>query len=90
MVNLYISYTLDTCSKDLNTDFTLGNCWLGAVKLIKNVVPDKHGHIGYGKGLDAHSQFSLPDECFISWFTKKCLLNYKCLQNSKLWWIINL
>ena len=25
-VNLYISYTLDTCSKDLNIDFTLGNC----------------------------------------------------------------
>ena len=54
------------------------------MKLMKNAVPDKHGHIGYGKGLDAHSQFLLPDECFISRFTKKCLLNYKCLQNSKL------
>ena len=72
MVNLYIFYTLDTCSKDLNTDFTLGNCWLGAVKLIKNAVP--YWHIGYGKGLDVHSQFLLPDECFISWFTKKMLI----------------
>ena len=26
IVNFYISYKLDTWSKDLNTDFTLGNC----------------------------------------------------------------
>ena len=26
VVNLYIIYTLDSRSRDLNTDFTLGNC----------------------------------------------------------------
>ena len=33
IVNLYISYKSDTQSKDLNTNFTLGNCLFGAVKL---------------------------------------------------------
>ena len=33
IVNLYISYKSDTWSKDLNTNFTLGNCLFGAVKL---------------------------------------------------------
>ena len=28
VANLCISYELDTCSRDLNTDFTLGNCLL--------------------------------------------------------------
>ena len=41
-MNLYISYTLDWWSRDLNTDFTLGNCLFGSVKLTKNVVPDKY------------------------------------------------
>ena len=36
VVNLYISYTLDKWSKDLPTDFMLGNCLFGAVKLTKN------------------------------------------------------
>ena len=57
VVNLYISYELDTWSRDLNTDFTLGNCLFGAVKLTKNDDPDKYGHIGYGIGFDARSQF---------------------------------
>ena len=41
VVNLCISYELDTWSVDLNIDFTLGNCLLGAVKLNKNADPDK-------------------------------------------------
>ena len=41
IVNLYLSHKLDTWSKDLNTDFTLGNCLFGAVKLTKNADPDK-------------------------------------------------
>ena len=32
-VNLYICYTLDRLSRDLDTDFTLGNCLFGSVKL---------------------------------------------------------
>ena len=42
IVNVYISSKLDTCSRDLNTDFTLGNCLFGAVKLTKNADPDKY------------------------------------------------
>ena len=50
VVNSYISYTLDTWSKDLNTNFTLGNCLLGAIKLTKNADLDKYS--GYGIGFD--------------------------------------
>ena len=46
-MNLYISYTLDWWSRDLNTDFTLGNCLFGSVKLTKNVVPDKYKYSGW-------------------------------------------
>ena len=61
IVNLYILYKLDTCSKDLNPDFTLGNCLFGAVKLTKNAVADKYRYSGYGIGLDSRSQFSWLD-----------------------------
>ena len=39
-INPNISYTLDQWSRDLNTDFTLGNCLFGSVKLTKNADPD--------------------------------------------------
>ena len=42
VVNLCISYKLGTWSKDTNTDFMLGNCLFGAVKLTKNADPDKY------------------------------------------------
>ena len=35
---MFIICELETWSKDLNTDFTLGDCLLGAVKLAKNAV----------------------------------------------------
>ena len=41
VVNLYIPYALDKRSKYLDTDFTLGNCLFGAVKLTRNADPDK-------------------------------------------------
>ena len=41
VVNLYISYKLDTWSKDLNTDFSLDNCLFGAAKLANKANPDK-------------------------------------------------
>ena len=34
VVDLYITYELDTWSRDLNKDFSLGNCLFGAVKLL--------------------------------------------------------
>ena len=39
-VNLYICYTLDRWSRDLNADFILGNCLFESIKLTKNADPD--------------------------------------------------
>ena len=58
---MFIVYELDKWSRDLNVDFTLKDCLLGAVKLTKNNDPDKYAYTGYGIGFDSHSEFSLPD-----------------------------
>ena len=47
IVNSYISYELDTWSRGLKTDFTLGNCFFGVVKLTKNNDCDKYGYSGF-------------------------------------------
>ena len=41
-VNLNTCYTLDRWSRDLNTNFTLGNCLFGSVELTKNADLDKY------------------------------------------------
>ena len=61
VVNLYICYTLDWCSRDLDTDFALGNCLFRSVKLTKNADPDKCKYSSYGIGFDSRSQFSFTD-----------------------------
>ena len=38
IVNLYVSYKLDICLRNLRIDFTLGNCLFGAVKLTAMVI----------------------------------------------------
>ena len=48
-------------SKDLDTDFTLGNCLFGVVKLTKNADPDKYKYSGHDIGFDSRSQFSWTD-----------------------------
>ena len=58
VVNLYICYTLDRWSRDLDTDFTLGNCLFGSVKLTKNSDLDKYKYSDYEIGFDSRSQFS--------------------------------
>ena len=58
VVNLYIASKLDKWLTNLNTEFTLGNCLFGAVKLNTNSDPKKYGCSGYGIGFDARSQFS--------------------------------
>ena len=58
LLNFYILYELDTRSKDLNTDFSVGNCLFGAEKLIKNADPDKYKYCSYSIGFDSRSQFS--------------------------------
>ena len=49
-VNLFTVYELSTCSKDLNTEFTLWDCLLGNVKTTKNPDRDKYPYSGYGIG----------------------------------------
>ena len=61
MLNLYIPYRLNTWSRDLNTDVKLGNCLFRAVKLTKNVDPDKSEYGGYCNGFHARSRFSWSD-----------------------------
>ena len=61
LTNLYISYTLGPQLRNLNTDFILGNCLFGSVKLTKNADLDKYKCSGYDIGFDPHSEFSLPD-----------------------------
>ena len=53
-VNLYICYTLDQWSRDLDTDVTLGNCLFGSVKLTKNADLDRYKYSGCGIGFDSH------------------------------------
>ena len=61
VINLYISYTLGPQLRNLNTDFTLGNCLFWSVKLTKNSDLDKYKYCGYGIGFVSRSKFSLPD-----------------------------
>ena len=56
-----ISYTLTPWLRNLNTDFTLNNCLIESVKLIKNADPDKYKYSSCSIEFDIHSEFSLPD-----------------------------
>ena len=56
-VNVYICYTLDWWSRDLNSNFTLGNCLFGSLKLTRNADADKYQYRGYTIGYDSRSQF---------------------------------
>ena len=42
VINLYTSYTLDPQLRNLNSDFTLGNCLFGSVKLTRNADLNKY------------------------------------------------
>lgn len=43
VIDLYSSCRVDTWSRALNTDFTFGISFYGAVGLTKNADPDKYG-----------------------------------------------
>ena len=60
VINLYISCTLDPQLR--STDFALGNCSFGSVKLIKNADLDKYKYTGSSIGLDSCSKFLFTDE----------------------------
>ena len=55
VINSCIYYILDPWSRDLNTDFTLGNCLFGAVKLSQNSDPNKYAYSDFGIGFNARS-----------------------------------
>ena len=61
VINLYISYKLGHQLRNLNTDFTLGNCLFASVKLTKNPDLDKNKYTGYGIGFDSRSEFLFTD-----------------------------
>ena len=61
ILNLYISYTLDTWARDFNTYFTLGNCLFGTINLTKNADPDKYRYSGYDIAFNALPNFWLTD-----------------------------
>ena len=55
---------IDTWPKDLNIDFTLGNCLFGAPEVTKNADLKKYANSGYGIRFDTCSEFLLPDDSF--------------------------
>ena len=57
VINLYISYILSHQLRNLNTDFTLGNCLFGSVNLPKNADLNKFKYTGYGIGFGSCSEF---------------------------------
>ena len=61
VINLYISYTLGPQLRNLNRNFTLGNCLFGSVKLTTNADLDKYKYSAYGIRFDSRSKFSLPN-----------------------------
>ena len=76
VINLYISNTLGLQLKNLNTDFTLGNCLFGTVKLTKNAYLDKYKYTGYNIGFEYCSEFLFTDGSygsdFWSWYELIC------------------
>ena len=60
--NIYISYILNQWLRDLNTDFTLGSCVFGSVKLTNSYNLDKYKYSGYSIGFDSRLKFSFTDE----------------------------
>ena len=61
VINIYISYMLNSWLRNLNTDFTLNNCLFWSVKLNKNADLDKYKYSGFSIGFDSHLEFSFAD-----------------------------
>ena len=57
VINLYIYYTLNLQLRNLSTDFTLGYCLFGSLKLTKNADLDKYKYSGYNIGFNSRSEF---------------------------------
>ena len=59
MVNLFTVYELNRWLRDLSTEFTLGDCLFGGVKLTKFAHSDKYEYSDYGIKFGARSKVSL-------------------------------
>ena len=57
----FVVYELGTWPRDLNTNFTLGGCFFGGIKLTKNADPVKYSYSSYGIGIDIQIEYSLRD-----------------------------
>ena len=67
-INLFIVYDLDTWSRDLNSNFTLKDCFFGGVKFAENAHPEKYVYSSYVIGFDSRSEFSFHDKnCHYFW-----------------------
>ena len=60
-ISLYISYTLKSQLRNLNTDFTSVNCLFRSVKVAKNAELDKYRLSGCTIEFDYRSEFLLPN-----------------------------
>ena len=54
-------YTLGPQLRNIDTDFTLGNCLFGSVKVTKNADLDKSKFTGYSVGCDYCLEFFFTD-----------------------------
>ena len=61
VINLYIFDALNPQLRNLNIDFTLGNCLFGFVKLTKNADLDKYMYTGYDIGFYSVLEFLFTD-----------------------------
>ena len=68
VINPFVSHILGPQLRHLNTDFILGNCLFGCVKVTKTSDLDKYKYTGYGIGFDSRSEFSFTD----GEYGKKC------------------
>ena len=57
-INIYVVYKLDPISSTRNTDYTIQNALLGAIKITKNADYSKNNYTGYGLCFDEGGEFS--------------------------------
>ena len=63
IISIYIVYSLES-NLNYNPDFTLENCLIGGVKMIKNAGVDKYKYSEYGIGFDGRGVFTHKDGRF--------------------------
>ena len=57
LINIYVVYKLDPISSTRNTDYTIQNALVGAMKITKNTDSSKNNYTGYGLCFDESGEF---------------------------------